>query len=141
LPDTSFGSSSLNGARASGGFGILLFWVDLLTRLVNIVERRDAVEVSFDDADLAETLRNGRELQKRHGVVRAKKIRQRLQDLKAAETLAVMRSLPAAATSCTVTGLGSCHSTSITLTGCCSGPSATPDPGWVAGWTGRRSAR
>jgi plasmid maintenance system killer protein len=62
--------------------------------LVNIVERQGAVEISFDDADLAETLGNGRELQKRHGVVRAKKIQQRLKALAAAETLAVMRSAP-----------------------------------------------
>jgi proteic killer suppression protein len=52
------------------------------------------VEVSFDDADLAETFRNERELRKKHGVVRAKKIQQRLKDLGAAETLAVMRSAP-----------------------------------------------
>jgi plasmid maintenance system killer protein len=52
------------------------------------------LEVSFDDPDLAETFGNERELRKRHGVVRAKKIKQRMDDLKAAETLAVMRSLP-----------------------------------------------
>ena len=46
------------------------------------------MEVSFDDADLAETFANSRELRKKHGAVRAKKIEQRLKDLAAAETLA-----------------------------------------------------
>ena len=50
--------------------------------------------VTFDDADLAGTFGNTRELRKRHGAVRAKKIEQRLKHLKAAETLAVMRSAP-----------------------------------------------
>jgi proteic killer suppression protein len=52
------------------------------------------VEVSFDDADLAESFRDVRELRKKHGAVRAKKILQRLKGLEAAETLAVMRSAP-----------------------------------------------
>jgi proteic killer suppression protein len=52
------------------------------------------VEVFFDDADLAETCRSERDLRKRHGVVRAKKIEQRLKDLQGAETLADMRFLP-----------------------------------------------
>ncbi|MGH3251712.1 MAG: type II toxin-antitoxin system RelE/ParE family toxin [Trebonia sp.] len=52
------------------------------------------MEVAFDDPDLEETFRNVRDLRKKHGVVRAKKIEQRLEDLEAAETLAVMRSLP-----------------------------------------------
>jgi proteic killer suppression protein len=52
------------------------------------------VEVSFDDADLAETFRNGRELRKKHGAVRAKRIQQRLMALEFAETLAAMRSAP-----------------------------------------------
>ena len=52
------------------------------------------MEVSFDDADLAETFQNARELRKEHGAVRAKKIEQRLKQLAAAETLAVMRSAP-----------------------------------------------
>jgi proteic killer suppression protein len=52
------------------------------------------LEVSFDDPDLAETFGNARELRKKHGAVRAKKIKQRMEDLEAAETLAVMRSLP-----------------------------------------------
>jgi plasmid maintenance system killer protein len=51
----------------------------------------DRVEVSFDDADLAETFRNARELRKKHGEVRAKKIQQRLKQLEAAETLAILR--------------------------------------------------
>jgi plasmid maintenance system killer protein len=52
------------------------------------------VEVSFDDADLAETFLNARELRKKHGAVRARRIQQRLEDLEAAETLAAMRSAP-----------------------------------------------
>ncbi len=52
------------------------------------------MEVLFDDDDLAGTFRNPRELRKKHGVIRAKKIQQRLADLEAAATLAVMRSLP-----------------------------------------------
>jgi proteic killer suppression protein len=52
------------------------------------------LEVSFDDADFAHTCRNERQLLKRHGLVRAKKIQQRLKALRAADTLADMRSLP-----------------------------------------------
>ena len=52
------------------------------------------MEVSFEDADPAETCRNDRELRKRHGMVRAKKIQQRLKALRAAETLADMRAMP-----------------------------------------------
>jgi len=52
------------------------------------------LEVSFEDADLAEMCRSDRELRKKCGMVRAKKIQQRLKDLRAAETLADMRSLP-----------------------------------------------
>ena len=54
----------------------------------------DALEVLFDDADLAETFRNVRELRKKHGAVRAKKIQQRLKDIEEADTLATMRSAP-----------------------------------------------
>ena len=50
--------------------------------------------MSFEDADFAETCRQERELRKRHGVVRAKKIGQRLATLRAAQTLADMRDLP-----------------------------------------------
>jgi proteic killer suppression protein len=52
------------------------------------------VEVSFEDPGLAETCQNIRELRKRHGEVRARRIKQRLADLEAAETLAAMRFLP-----------------------------------------------
>lgn len=52
------------------------------------------MEVSFDDADLAETLGNKRELRKKHGAVRAKRIEQRLKHLAVVETLADMRSMP-----------------------------------------------
>lgn len=60
----------------------------------------DTLEVSFDDADLAETFGNARELRKRHGAVRAKKIEQRLKHLREAVSLADMRYLP-----------GRCHET------------------------------
>jgi proteic killer suppression protein len=62
--------------------------------LVNIIERRVALEVLFEDADLAKSVRNGRELQRWHGVVRAKKIQQRLKALGEAGSLADMRYLP-----------------------------------------------
>jgi proteic killer suppression protein len=52
------------------------------------------LEVSFEDADLSEMCRNDRELRKRHGMIRAKKIQQRLKTLRAAETLADMRAMP-----------------------------------------------
>ena len=52
------------------------------------------MEVSFDDADLAKTCRNEREMLRRYGAVRAKKLQLRLKTLWSAETLADMRSLP-----------------------------------------------
>lgn len=52
------------------------------------------MEVLFDDADLAETFGNARELRKKHGAVRAKKIEQRLKALREARSLADMRYLP-----------------------------------------------
>jgi toxin HigB-1 len=52
------------------------------------------LEVSFEDADFAHTCRHERELLKRHGAVRARKIQQRLKALRAAETLADLRSMP-----------------------------------------------
>jgi len=52
------------------------------------------LEVTFDDADLAETFGNARELRKKHGAVRAKKIEQRLKHLVAVETLADMQFMP-----------------------------------------------
>jgi plasmid maintenance system killer protein len=52
------------------------------------------LEVTFEHADLAETFGNKRELRKKHGAVRAKKIEQRLKHLAAAETLADMWSMP-----------------------------------------------
>jgi len=61
--------------------------------LVNIIERLVGLEVSFEDADLAESFRNRRELQRRHGVVRAKKIQQRLKALAEAGSLSDMRYL------------------------------------------------
>lgn len=53
-----------------------------------------ALEVSFDDPDLAEIYGNERELQRKHGLIRAKRIQQRLRDLRRASSLADMRYLP-----------------------------------------------
>lgn len=52
------------------------------------------MEVSFEDADFAHVCGNERELRKRHGLVRARKIMQRLKAMGAAETLADMKFLP-----------------------------------------------
>lgn len=52
------------------------------------------MEVSFDDADLAGTLRSEREMLRKYGAVRARKLQLRLKTLQSAETLADMRSLP-----------------------------------------------
>jgi proteic killer suppression protein len=52
------------------------------------------LEVNFDDPGLAEVCASEKELRKKCGTVRAKKIQQRLKDLRAAETLADMRHLP-----------------------------------------------
>jgi plasmid maintenance system killer protein len=52
------------------------------------------VEVSFDDSRLKSLCESDKELRKACGVVRAKKIQQRLAALRAAETLADMRTLP-----------------------------------------------
>ena len=52
------------------------------------------MEVLFDEPDLAEACASEKELRKKCGVVRAKKIQQRIKDLKAAETLADMRFFP-----------------------------------------------
>ena len=64
------------------------------------------LEVSFEDADLAEIFRNPRELRRKHGAVRAKKIEQRLKSLRDAGSLADMRYLP-----------GRCHELHGDLTG------------------------
>lgn len=52
------------------------------------------MEVSFDDADLAKTCGNEREMLRKYGAVRAKKLQLRLKTLRSAGTLADMRSLP-----------------------------------------------
>jgi proteic killer suppression protein len=52
------------------------------------------MEVVFDDPDLAEACASEKELRKKCGTVRAKKIQQRLTNLRGAETLADMRHLP-----------------------------------------------
>lgn len=64
------------------------------------------MEVSFDDPELAKVFENERELRRKHGTVRAKKIQQRLSSLRAAQTLADMRSLP-----------GRCHELRADLAG------------------------
>ena len=66
----------------------------LFTKLVNTLGRQVALEVFFDDPDLAEVCASEKELRKKCGTVRAKKIQQRLKDLRGAETLADMRYLP-----------------------------------------------
>ena len=50
--------------------------------------------VKFQNPKFQKECNNTRKLQKRQGDRRAKKIRQRLDDLKAAETLETMKSLP-----------------------------------------------
>jgi plasmid maintenance system killer protein len=52
------------------------------------------LEVLFDGVDLGETFANMRDLRRKHGAVRAKKIEQRLKSLREAKTLADMRYLP-----------------------------------------------
>lgn len=52
------------------------------------------MEVFFDDPGLAEVCASEKELRKKCATVRAKRIQQRLKDLRAAETLADMRHLP-----------------------------------------------
>lgn len=52
------------------------------------------MEVSFDDADLAKTCGNEREMLRKYGAVRAKKLQLRLKTLRSAETLEDMRNLP-----------------------------------------------
>jgi plasmid maintenance system killer protein len=64
------------------------------------------LEVSFDDPGLAALCASDRDLRRRCGTVRAKKIQQRLKDLRAAETLADMRHLP-----------GRCHELHANLAG------------------------
>jgi plasmid maintenance system killer protein len=64
------------------------------------------LEVFFDDPDLAEACASEKELRKKCGMVRAKKIQQRIKDLKAAGTLADMKHLP-----------GRCHELKENLAG------------------------
>jgi plasmid maintenance system killer protein len=52
------------------------------------------LEVSFDDPDLAEMCASEKVLLRKCGTVRARKIQQRIKDLRAAETLEDMRKLP-----------------------------------------------
>jgi plasmid maintenance system killer protein len=52
------------------------------------------LEVSFDDPGLAEMCASEKELRKKCGMVRAKKIQQRLKDLRAVQSLADMRLMP-----------------------------------------------
>jgi proteic killer suppression protein len=64
------------------------------------------LEVSFDDPVLAEMCASEKELRKKCGMVRAKKIQQRLKDLRAAGALADMRLMP-----------GRCHELHANLAG------------------------
>jgi proteic killer suppression protein len=52
------------------------------------------VEVSFEDAGLAKTCGSAREMARKHGPVRAKKLAVRLSALRAASTLASLRGVP-----------------------------------------------
>ena len=48
----------------------------------------------FQDQDFCDVCNNDKLLKRRHGDVRAKKIRQRLDDLKSADNLSIMKLLP-----------------------------------------------
>jgi len=52
------------------------------------------LEVTFDDSGLGKIFESDKELRKKYGTVRAKKIQTRMTALRAAETLEDMRSLP-----------------------------------------------
>lgn len=52
------------------------------------------MEISFADKHLEKAFRDQRELVRKQGTVRARKLRQRYDDLQAADTLAIMRTLP-----------------------------------------------
>lgn len=52
------------------------------------------MEVSFDGPGLAEMCASEKELRKKCGMVRARKIQQRLKDLRAVQSLADMRLMP-----------------------------------------------
>jgi len=56
--------------------------------------RECTLNITFHDKSFRDECNDQKRLTKRHGVLRAKKIRQRLDDLLAADTLEVMRSLP-----------------------------------------------
>jgi plasmid maintenance system killer protein len=64
------------------------------------------VEVSFDDPRLKAIFENEKQLLRSYGKNRARKIQNRLNDLRVAETLADMRSLP-----------GRCHELTADLAG------------------------
>lgn len=52
------------------------------------------MDISFSDRRLAQLINQQKQLQKKHGAIRARRIAQRLGELRAAETLADMRQLP-----------------------------------------------
>jgi proteic killer suppression protein len=52
------------------------------------------LEVSYDDARLAKICASEQEMQRKYGTERTKKLRVRLKDLRAAETLEDMKSMP-----------------------------------------------
>src|SRR5271154_182718 len=66
----------------------------VLTFSVNIIERRWGVEIDFEDPGLEADCNEYKQLVRKHNTQRAKLVRRRLDDLRAAPTLEVMRSLP-----------------------------------------------
>ncbi|HUC21135.1 MAG TPA: type II toxin-antitoxin system RelE/ParE family toxin [Streptosporangiaceae bacterium] len=64
------------------------------------------MEVFFEDPRLEKMFSNEKELRKQHGPARAKRIGQRVKDLRAVETLADMRQMP-----------GRCHELTADLAG------------------------
>lgn len=77
------------------------------TKPVNTYQgKANLVEVSFDDPRLKAIFESEKKLLREHGKNRARKIKSRLDDLRAAETLADMRSFP-----------GRCHELTQDLVG------------------------
>lgn len=68
----------------------------MLTFAVNVfpLQRLNSLDIVFDNPKLESQCNNHKLLVRKHGTKRAKKIRQRLDDLHAANSLDVMRMLP-----------------------------------------------
>jgi plasmid maintenance system killer protein len=66
----------------------------LLTLSVNIFFTRHFLDITFASAKLQKTCNNERKLVKQYGIDRARRLRRRLDDLRAAETLEDMRYIP-----------------------------------------------